>query len=133
MKRYVVTLEKDERDDLAGITPGSHQSEGAHDSLNSDEGESSTGGPLPRSCASVRARVKKRFVAEAAVGGRQGRRSRRAQGRRRVRARLVALSRRADRSGRCGCWRIVLLGHDSVSHDGAAGPKKKRRGGGSAG
>ena len=87
----MVTLEKDERDELAGITrQGSHQSHhrcvNALILLNSDEGEfneqrARRGAPLPRilriSARKVD-RVKKRFVEEgmeAAVGGRQGRRS----------------------------------------------------------
>ena len=126
MKRYVVTLEKDERDALAGITrKGSHQSQKVINALillNSDEGECNEHRARGEALAEILRisarkvdRVKKRFVEEgmeAAVGGRQGRRSsyvRKADGE--FEARLVALScaepPRATRSGRCGCWRIA--------------------------
>ena len=123
MKRYVVTLEKDERAELAGITrKGSHQSQKVLNALillNSDEGEFNEHRARGEAIAEILRisarkvdRVKKRFVEEgmeAAVGGRQGRRSsyvRKADGE--FEARLVALSlRRATRSGRCGCWRIA--------------------------
>ena len=103
MKRYVVTLEKDERDELAGITrKGSHQSPKVLNALillNADEGEFNEHRARGEAIAEILRisarkvdRVKKRFVEEgmeAAVGGRQGRRSSY------VRKRPTASSRRA--------------------------------------
>ncbi len=82
MKRYVVTLEKDERAELAGITrKGSHQSQKVLNALillNSDEGEfnehrarGAAIAEILRISARKVDRVKKRFVEEgmeAAVG-----------------------------------------------------------------
>ena len=124
MKRYVVTLEKDDAE-LAGITrKGSHQSQKVLNALillNSDEGEfnehrarGAAIAEILRISARKVDRVKKRFVEEgmeAAVGGRQGRRSsyvRKADGE--FEARLVALSCAEPPEGhsrRCGCWRIA--------------------------
>ncbi len=139
MKRYVVTLEKDERAELAGITrKGSHQSQKVLNALillNSDEGEfnehrarGAAIAEILRISARKVDRVKKRFVEEgmeAAVGGRQGRRSsyvRKADGE--FEARLVALSCAEPPEGhsqwslRLLADRVVELGHiDSVSHE----------------
>ena len=158
MKRYVVTLEKDERDELAGITrKGSHQSQKVINALillNADEGEFNEhrvrGGAIAgilRISARKVDRVKKRFVEEgmeAALGGRQGRRSsyrRKADGE--FEARLVALSCAEPPAGhsqwslRLLADRVVELGHiDRVSHETVRRVLKKTqssRGGGSAG
>ena len=158
MKRYVVTLEKDERDALAGITrKGSHQSPKVLNALillNSDEGEFNEHRARGEAIAEILRisarkvdRVKKRFVEEgmeAAVGGRQGRRSsyvRKADGE--FEARLVALSCAAPPEGhsqwslRLLADRVVELGHiESVSHETVRRVLKKtqsNRGGGSAG
>ena len=86
MKRYVVTLEKREWDELAGITrKGSHRSQKVINALillNCDESESNDHGARGEAiteilCISARKvdRVKKRFVEagmEAALGGQQG-------------------------------------------------------------
>ena len=86
MKRYVVTLEKDERDELAGITrKGSHRSQKVINALillNVDEGafnEQRARGEAIAEILRISARkvdrVKRRFVEEgleAALGGRQG-------------------------------------------------------------
>ena len=81
MKRYVVTLEKEERDELAGITrKGSHQSQRVINGLillNCDEGEFNEHrargeAMILRISARKVDRVKKRFVEEsmeAALGG----------------------------------------------------------------
>ena len=83
MKRYVVTLEKEERDKLAGITrKGSHQSQKVLNALillNCDEGEfnehrahGETIAEVLRIGARKVDRVKKRFAeqgVEAALGG----------------------------------------------------------------
>ena len=156
MKRYVVTLEKEERDELAGITrKGSHQSQRVINALillNCDEGEFNeyrARGEAMILRISVRKvdRVKKRFVEEgmaAALGGRQGRRPsyvRKADGA--FEARLVALSCAEPPEGRSQ-WslrlladRVVELGHiDSVSHETVRRVLKKTlssRGGASAG
>ena len=88
MKRYVVTLQREERDELAAITrKGSHQSQKVVNALvllNCDEGDfndrkqsgEAIAGVLRISARKVD-RVKRRFVEEgmeAALGGRQGRR-----------------------------------------------------------
>ena len=126
MKRYVVALEKEERDELAEVTrKGSHQSQKVINALillNCDEGEFNEHRARGEAIAEVLRisprkvdRVKKRFVEEgmeAAFGGRQGRRPsyvRKADGE--FEARLVALScaepPEGHRSGRCGCWRTA--------------------------
>ena len=139
MKRYVVTLEKDERAELAGITrKGSHQSQKVINALillNCDEGEFNEHRARGEAIAEVLRisarkvdRVKKRFVEEgmeAALGGRQGRRPsyvRKADGE--FEARLVALSCAEPPQGhsqwslRLLADRVVELGHiDSVSHE----------------
>ncbi len=158
MKRYVVTLEKDERDELAGITrKGSHQSQKVINALillNADEGEFNEHRARGEAIAEVLRisarkvdRVKKRFVEEgmeAALGGRQGRRPsyvRKADGE--FEARLVALSCAEPPEGhsqwslRLLADRVVELGHiDSVSHETVRRVLKKTppsRGGGSVG
>ena len=158
MKRYVVTLEKDERDELTGITrKGSHQSQKVLNALillNSDEGEFNEHRARGEAIAEILRisarkvdRVKKRFVEEgmeAAVGGRQGRRSSyvcKADGE--FEARLVALSCAEPPEGhsqwslRLLADRVVELGHiDSVSHETVRRVLKKtqsNRGGGSVG
>ena len=139
MKRYVVTLEKEERDKLAGITrKGSHQSQKVLNALillNCDEGEFNEHRARGKAIAEVLRisarkvdRVKKRFVEEgmeAALGARQGRRPsyvRKADGE--FEARLVALSCAEPPQGhsqwslRLLADRVVELGHiDSVSHE----------------
>ena len=139
MKRYVVALEKEERDELAGITrKGSHQSQKVINALillNSDEGEFNEHRARGEAIAEILHisarkvdRVKKRFVEEgmeAALGGRQGRRPsyvRKADGE--FEARLVALSCAEPPEGhsqwslRLLADRVVELGHiDSVSHE----------------
>ena len=148
MTRYVVTLEKDERDELAGITrKGSHQSQKVLNALillNSDEGEFNEHRARGEAIAEILRisarkvdRVKKRFVEEgmeAAVGGRQGRRSsyvRKADGE--FEARLVALSCAEPPEGhsqwslRLLADRVVELGHiESVSHETVRRVLKKR-------
>ena len=139
MKRYAVTLEKLERDELAGITrKGSHQSQKVINALillNCDEGEFNERRVRGEAIADVLRisqrkvdRVKKRFVEEgleAALGGRQGRRPsylRKADGE--FEARLVALSCGAPPKGRAQ-WSLRLLADraveldyiDSVSHE----------------
>ena len=139
MKRYVVTLEKEERDELAEITrKGSHQSQKVINALillNCDEGEFNEHRAHGEAIAEILRisarkvdRVKKRFVEAgmvAALGGRQGRRPsyvRKADGE--FEAHLVALSLREPPEGhsqwslRLLADRIVELGHiDSVSHE----------------
>ena len=139
MKRYVVTLEKAEREELSGITgKGSHRSQKVINALillNCDESEfnehRATGeaiaGILRVSMRTVD-RVKKRFVEdglEAALGGRQGRRPtyvRKADGE--FEAHLVALSCGEPPEGyaqwslRLLADRVVELGYiDAVSHE----------------
>ena len=139
MKRYMVTLEKGERDELSGITrKGSHRSQKVINALillNCDEGECNERRARGKAIAEVLRisarkvdRVKRRFVEEgleAALGGRQGRRptyARKADGE--FEARLVALSCAEPPEGRSQ-WslrlladRAVELGHiDSVSHE----------------
>lgn len=139
MKRYVVTLEEQERAELAEITrKGSHQSQKVINALillNCDEGEhngSRTRGEAIAEVLRISARkvdrVKRRFVEEgleAALGGRQGRRpsyQRKADGE--FEAHLVALSCSEPPEGhsqwslRLLADRIVELGHiESVSHE----------------
>ena len=158
MKRYVVTLQQREREEIAGITrKGSHRSQKVLNALillNCDEGEFNERRARGETIAevlriSVRKvdRVKKRFVEEgleAALGGRQGRRPsyvRKADGE--FEARLVALScaeppeGHAQWSLRLLADRAVELGHiDSVSHETVRRVLKKTRssrGSGSAG
>ena len=158
MKRYVVALEKEERDELAGITrKGSHQSQKVINALillNCDEGEFNEHRARGEAVAEILRisarkvdRVKKRFVEEgmgAALGGRQGRRPsyvRKADGE--FEARLVALSCAEPPEGhsqwslRLLADRVVELGHiDSVSHETVRRVLKKTqssRGGASAG
>ena len=139
MKRYVVTLDEAEREELSDITTkGSHLSQKVINALillNCDEGAFNerqvTGeviaGILRISMRKVD-RVKKRFVEEgleAALGGRQGRRPtymRKADGA--FEARLVALScgeppeGHAQWSLRLLADRVVELGYiDAVSHE----------------
>ena len=158
MKRYAVTLEKEERDELREVTrKGSHQSQKVVNALillNCDEGEfnerKARGGDIAailRISARKVDRVKKRFVeegVEAALGGRQGRRPsyvRKADGE--FEARLVALSCGEPAAGHAQ-WslrlladRAVELDHiDSVSHETVRRVPKKTKsspGGGSAG
>ncbi len=158
MKRYTVTLEEQEREELSRITrKGSHQSQKVVNALillNCDEGpfnERRVRGEdiaeILRISARKVDRVKKRFVEEdmeAALGGRQGRRPtyvRKADGD--FEARLVALScgnppeGHAQWSLRLLADRVVELGYvDSVSHETVRRVLKKTpssRGGASAG
>ena len=158
MKRYAVTLEQEEREELASITrKGSHRSQKVINALillNCDEGafnERRAPGEaiakILRISARTVDRVKKRFVeegTEAALGGRQGRRPtyvRKADGE--FEARLVALSCGAPPEGHAQ-WslrlladRAVELGYiDTVSHETVRRVLKKtpsNRGGASAG
>ena len=149
MKRYVVTLEEQERAELAEITrKGSHQSQKVVNALillNCDEGEfnerkasgAAIAGILRISMRKVD-RVKKRFVedgVESALGGRQGRRPRylrKADGE--FEARLVALSCGAPPGGHAQ-WSLRLLADraveldyiDSVSHETVRRVLKKTR------
>jgi len=149
MKRYVVTLEEQERDALASITrKGSHQSQKVVNALillNCDEGASNRHRVQGEAIATVLRisvrkvdRVKKRFVEEgleAALGGRQGRRPtyvRKADGA--FEAHLVALScgdppeGHAQWSLRLLADHAVQLGHiDSVSHETVRRVLKKTR------
>ena len=158
MKRHVVTLEEQERAELAEITrKGSHRSQKVINALillNCDEGEfnerkasgEAIAGILRISMRKVD-RVKKRFVeegVEAALGARQGRRPtylRKADGE--FEARLVALSCGAPPEGHAQ-WSLRLLADraveldyiDSVSHETVRRVLKKTRsspGGGSDG
>lgn len=139
MKRYRVTLEKDEREGLERITrKGSHRSQKVINALvllNCDEGgfnEARVRGEdvakILRISARKLDRVKRRFVEEgldAALGGRQGRRpsyARKADGD--FEAHLIALScgrppaGHAQWSLRLLADRAVELGYiDSVSHE----------------
>ena len=158
MKRYVVTLEKAERDELTEITrKGSHQSQKVVNALillNCDEGEFNECKARGEDIAAILRisarkvdRVKKRFVeegVEAALGGRQGRRPsyvRKADGE--FEARLVALSCGEAPAGHAQ-WSLRLLADraveldyiDSVSHETVRRVLKKTKsslGGGSAG
>lgn len=139
MKRYRVTLEKDEREQLEDITrKGSHQSQKVINALillNCDEGdfnERQTRGEEVAEVLRISSRkvdrVKKRFVEEGmevALGGRQGRRPsyvRKADGE--FEAHLVALSCSKPPKGyaqwslRLLADRVVELDYiDSVSHE----------------
>ena len=138
MKRYKVTLAKEERENLEAITrKGSHQSQRVLNALvllNCDEGECNAqrarGGDVARILRiSMRKidRVKKRFVEdglEAALGSRQGQRvhERKADGD--FEAHLVALSCSKAPPGfarwslRLLADRVVELGYiDSVSYE----------------
>ena len=158
MKRYVVTLEKRERDELAEITrKGSHRSQKVVNALillNCDEGAFNEERPTGETVAAVLRvsarkvdRVKRRFVEEgmdAALGGRQGRRPtylRKADGE--FEAQLVALSCSEPPEGHAQ-WSLRLLADraveldyiDSVSHETVRRVLKKTnssRGGASAG
>ena len=139
MKRYAVTLEERERDELSGITrKGSHRSQKVINALillNCDEGEFNEHRSQGEAIAEILRvsarkvdRVKRRFAEEgleAALGGRQGRRptyARKADGE--FEARLVAMSCAEPPAGHAQ-WslrlladRAVELGHiDSVSHE----------------
>lgn len=139
MKRYRVTLEEDERQELEQITrKGAHQSQKVINALvllNCDEGSSNPHRPTGEEVAEILRisqrkidRVKRRFVEEgleAALGGRQGRREhyqRKADGD--LEARLVALSCSAPPKGHSQ-WSLRLLADraveleyiDSISHE----------------
>ena len=159
MKRYVVALEKEERDELAGdhaqglasIAEGDQRADSAQPATRASSTSTGRAGrPLPRSCASVRARwigsrsVSSRRAWRRRSGGRQGRRPsyvRKADGE--FEARLVALSCAEPPQGhsqwslRLLADRVVELGHiDSVSHETVRRVLKKTqssRGGASAG
>ena len=158
MKRYVVALEKEERDELAGVTrKGSHQSQKVINALillNCDEGEfnehrgrGEAMAEILRISARKVDRVKKRFVEEgmeAALGGRQGRRpSYVRKGRRRVRGAPGGAELRRAAGGPLAVVAAVAGGprrgtrphRQCVARDGAPGPKKTQssRGGASAG
>jgi len=149
MKRYVVTLEKAERDGLAAITSkGAHRSQKVVNALillNCDEGGHNGRRATAQAIADVLRistrkveRVKRRFVEaglDAALGAGQGRRPaylRKADGE--FEARLVALSCGEPPEGR-GQWslrlladRAVELGHiDGVSHETVRRVLKKTR------
>ena len=139
MKRYVVTLEEQERDELEAITrKGSHKSQKVINALillNCDEGQFNERRATGEAIADILRismrkvdRVKRRFVeegVEAALGARQGRRPtylRKADGE--FEARLVALSCGAPPEGHAQ-WSLRLLADraveldyiDSVSHE----------------
>ena len=131
MKRYRVTLEKEERAELAGLTrKGSHQSQKVINALillNCDEGDFNEHRARGEAIAEVLRislrkvdRVKKRFVEEgleAALGGRQGRRPRyvrKADGE--FEARLVALSCSQPPKGHAQ-WSLRLLADRAVELD----------------
>ena len=158
MKHYVVTLDRDERDELTAITrKGSHQSQKVINALillNCDEGDFNDRKHSGEAIAEILRisarkvdRVKRRFVEEGmevALGGRQGRRStylRKADGD--FEARLVALSCSEPPEGHSQ-WSLRLLADravaldyiDSVSHETVRRVLKKTRssrGGASAG
>ena len=139
MKRYVVTLEKPEREELEAITrKGAHRSQKVINALillNCDEGRFNERRSVGEAIAGVLRisprtvdRVKRRFVEEgmeAALGGRQGRRPtyrRKADGE--FEARLIALScgdppqGHAQWSLRLLADRVVELGYiDRMSHE----------------
>lgn len=149
VKRYRVTLEKDEREELEQITrKGSHQSQKVINALillNCDEGEFSERRARGEELAEILhislrkiERVKKRFVEEGlevALGGRQGRRAtyaRKADGD--FEARLIALScskppkGHAQWSLRLLADRVVALDYiDSVSYETVRRVLKKTR------
>lgn len=128
MKRYQVTLEEDERQELEQITrKGSHQSQKVINALvllNCDEGASNSHRATGEEVADILRisqrkidRVKRRFVEEgleAALGGRQGRREhykRKADGD--LEARLVALSCSSPPKG-YSQWSLRLLADRAV-------------------
>ena len=158
MKRYAVTLERQEREALEAITrKGSHKSQKVINALillNCDEGECNprrTRGEAIAEVLRISARkvdrVKRRFVEEGmetALGGRQGRRpsyERKADGE--FEAHLIALSCSEPPEGhsqwslRLLADRVVELGYiASVSHETVRRVLKKTsssRGGASAG
>ena len=139
MKRYVVTLEQSEREQLTAITrKGSHSSQKVINALillNCDEGRFNDGSHTGETIAGVLRisqrkvdRVKRRFVEEGldiALGGRQGRREyyeRKADGD--FEAHLIALSCSEPPAGHSK-WSLRLLADravelnyiDSVSHE----------------
>jgi transposase len=131
VKRYRVTLEKEERAELEGLTrKGSHQSQKVINALillNCDEGDFNEHRARGEAIAEVLRislrkvdRVKKRFVEEgleAALGGRQGRRPRyvrKADGE--FEARLVALSCSQPPKGHAQ-WSLRLLADRAVELD----------------
>lgn len=149
MKLYRVTLEKQEREELEGITrKGSHQSQKVINALillNCDEGKFMRGRARGEDIAGILRislrkvdRVKKRFVEEgleAALGGRQGRRpryERKADGE--FEARLIALSCSKPPKGHAQ-WSLRLLADkvveleyiDSVSYETVRRVLKKTR------
>ena len=158
MKRYLVTLEKEEREELAGITrKGSHQSQKVINALillNCDEGEFNEHRARGEAIAEILRisarkvdRVKKAFRRRGHGGG-----TRRAagspsplpaQGRRRVRGALGGAELRRASAGPLavvaaatgGSRRGARPHRQRVARDGAAGSKKtnSNRGGGSAG
>jgi transposase len=158
VKRYQVTLEEDERQELEQITrKGSHQSQKVINALvllNCDEGPANSHRPTGEEVADILRisqrkidRVKRRFVEEgleAALGGRQGHREhykRKADGD--LEARLVALSCSAPPKGHSQ-WSLRLLADraveleyiDSISYETVRRVLKKtksNRGGRSAG
>ena len=154
MKRYVVTLEKNERDELAGVTQkGSHQSQKVINwviLLNSDEGEFNehrTRGEAIAEILLISARkvddVKKRGHGSGSQRAAGSPFQLRAQGRRRVRGALGVAELRRASGGRLavvaafagGSRRGTRPHRQCVARDSAAGPKKTQsnRGGGSAG
>lgn len=131
MKRYRVTLEQQEREELEGITrKGSHQSQKVINALillNCDEGDFNERHVRGEDVADILRisprkvdRVKKRFVdegLEAALGGRQGRRpsyARKADGE--FEARLIALSCSKPPKGHAQ-WSLRLLADRAVELD----------------
>jgi transposase len=131
MKRYRVTLEREEREELKRITrKGSHQSQKVINALillNCDEGDANERRVRGEDVAEVLRislrkvdRVKKRFVEqglEVALGARQGRRSvyaRKADGE--FEARLVALSCGEPPKGHSQ-WSLRLLADQAVELD----------------
>lgn len=131
MKRYRVTLEKQERTELEGITrKGSHQSQKVINALillNCDEGDCNERQVCGEDVAEILRisprkvdRVKRRFVEdglEAALGGRQGRRpsyTRKADGE--FEARLIALSCSKPPKGHAQ-WSLRLLADRAVELD----------------
>lgn len=139
MKKYTVTLDEQEREDLESITrKGSHKSQKVINALillNCDEGESSnkqrSRGEDVASILRVSMRkidrVKRRFVEEgmeAALGARQGQRAYESKADGAFEARLVALSCSAPPEG-FSRWSLRLLADrvvelqyiDSVSYE----------------
>ena len=130
MRKYKVTLDKKERDDLRGITQkGSHKSQKVINALillNCDEGEFQDHPMINEDVAAVLKtsmrkidRVKKRFVEEGleiALGGRKGERvySRKADGD--FEAHLVALSCSKPPEG-FSRWSLRLLADQVVELD----------------